>query len=232
MDTFDPETFELKYSIADAATDLYIEGDGHFLIKDVARQVDLDPGEIFNYFPNKKAILQFYYASLIFRYEMMVEEIDDFNSYTLSEKFSNFAYTSLDMLREKQAFVKATFEDLIIHSFNKTDFEKEVERIIKRFLENDQHISIASTLVLNDYSYSLLRRKYLELVRSWTNDTSENQELTIELIDKLTGILQEVIYNPILDKSFDLVKFLNANRKAFLHNIPIVKQICSKIEIR
>jgi AcrR family transcriptional regulator len=232
MSTFDPETFELKFTISDIATDLYIQGDGQFYIKDIAKQIDITPAEVFNYFPNKKAILEFYYASLIIRYELMIDEIDDFESYTLSEKLSNFAFTNFDMLREKEGFVEATLSDYILNSFTKTDFEKELERIIKQFLENDEQISVSSTLVLNSYSYTFLRRQYLELLRFWINDTSENKELTMELTDKATAVLQELMYNPVLDKSFDLVKFMNSNRKAFINNIPIVKQLCSKIEIR
>lgn len=232
MNTHDPEILEMKFRIADAATDLYIEGSDDFLIKDVARKVDIDPAEVFNYFPNKRAILEFYYTSLVIRYEMMISEIDDFETYTISEKLSNFAFTSFDMLQEKQAFTDATFEDLILDSFTKTEFEKEIERIIREFLEADSHISVTSTLVLNRWFYTFLKRQYLELVRFWLNDTSEDKEVTIELTDKLTGVLQELIYNSVLDKSFDLIKFITANREAFLHNIPIVKQIYSKIEIR
>lgn len=232
MDRFDPDTFEIKFMIADAATDLYIQGDGKFHIKDVAKKVNITPAEVFNYFPNKKSILEFYYASLIIRYEMMIDEIDDFESYTLSEKLSNFAFTNFDMLREKEGFVEVTLEDYILNSFRKTDFEKELERLAKQFLQHDDRISIASTLILNQYSYSVLRRQYLELLRFWINDTSEDKELTMELTDKATAVLQEAVYNPVLDKSFDLFKFINANRKAFVNNIPIVKKLCSKIEIR
>jgi len=232
MDTFNPETFEMKFHIAEAATDLYIEGDGSFTIRDVASAVDIDPAEVFNYFPNKQAILQFYYAGLVVQYEMMVDEIDDFESYTLSEKFSNFAYASFDMLSEKQAFVQATFADLIIHSFAKTDFEKEIERLIGEFLEDDPRMGLGSSLVLNSYFYTFLRRQYLELIRFWLNDESDGKELTMELVDKLTSFLQELMYNAVADKGFELGKFLVANRKKFLGNIPIIKQICSKIEIR
>ena len=163
---------------------------------------------------------------------MMINEIDNFESYTLSEKLSNFAFTSFDMLQEKEAFVEATLSEYILNSFTKTDFEKELERIIKQFLQNDNHLSIASTLVLNSYSYAFLRRQFLELLRFWINDTSEDKELSMELTDKSTAVLEELMYNPVLDKSFDLAKFVNANRKAFIKNIPIVKQLCSKIEIR
>lgn len=232
MSTFDPETFEMKFAMADVATDLYIQGDGRFYIKDIAKEVDITPAEVFNYFPNKKSILEFYYASLIIRYEMMINEIDGFNSYTLSEKLSNFAFTSFDMLQEKETFVEATLSDYVLNSFTKTDFEKELERIIKQFLQNDDHISISSTLVLNSYSYAFLRRQFLELLRFWINDTSEDKELSMELTDKATAVLEELMYNPVIDKSFDLAKFIHANRKAFINNIPIVKQLCSKIEIR
>lgn len=232
MNTFDPETFETKFTIADIATDLYMQGDGQFYIKDIAKDMDIIPAEVFNYFPNKKSILEFYYASLIVRYEMMVDEIDDFESYTLNEKLSNFAFTNFEMLREKEDFVEATLSDYILNSFSKTDFEKELERLIKDFLENDDHISVSSTLVLNSYTYAFLRRQYLELLRFWLNDTSEDKELSMELTDKTTAVLQELMYNPILDKSFELAKFINANRKTFINNIPIVKQLCSKIEIR
>jgi len=232
MEHFDPETFEKKFEITDAATDLYIRNEGHFLIKDVAREADIDPAEVFNYFPNKQAILQFFYASLVVRYQLMVDEIEDFDTYTLSEKFSNFAFTSFDMLNEKKAFVEATFGKLVLRTFSKTDFEKEIEDLIKHFLETDQRVSMGATVALNNYFYTFLRRQYLELVRFWLNDASEDKELTMELVDKLTNLLQELMYNAIVDKGFDLAKFLAANRKDIFCNIPVVKQFCSKIEIR
>lgn len=233
MDAFDPETFETKFRIADIASRLYMEGDGDFLIKDIAAEMDIDPAEVFNYFPNKQEILKFYYASLVARYEGMIDEIEDFESYTLSEKLSNFAYTTFDMLGEREAFVKETFEDLVIGSYCNTVFENEVERLIKKFIENDPQISMSSSAVVqNSYFYGFLRRQYLELLRFWINDSSEGRELSMELTDKLATFLQELLYNAILDKGFELAKFLAANRKAFFCNLPIIKQICSKIEIR
>ena len=233
MESFDPETFEVKFNIADIASRLYAEGNGKFLVKDVAAEMDIEPAEVFDYFPNKNEILKFYYASLVIRYESMVEEIDDFESYTLSEKLSNFAYTSFDMLAEREAFVEATFEDLVIGSYGKTVFENEVQRLIRNFIENDPQISMSSSaIVQNDYFYAFLRRQYLELIRFRINDSSEGRELSMELTDKLATFLQELLYNAILDKGFELAKFLAANRKQFFCNLPIVKQICSTIEIR
>lgn len=232
MSNFDPENFEIKFQIADAATDLYMENDGEFLIREVANRVDIEPREVFNYFSDKESILLFYYASLIIRYEMMISEIDDFDSYTISEKLSNFAFTTFDMLSEKERFVEQTFGKLIVRNCGKTEFEKEIERLIKQFLEDDSRISISSTLVMNSYAYSFLRRQYLELVQFWLNDTSESHEISMELTDKLTGLLEEMLYNPVLDKGLDLIKFMNANRESFFQNLPIVKQFRSKFNIQ
>src|SRR5699024_11581454 len=106
MTTFDPETIEMKFAIADAATDLYVAGDGHCQIKYVANTVEIDPAKVFDYFSNKESILQFYYTAVMYRYRLMIDEIDDFNSYTIGEKFSNFVYASFDMLDEKRVFVE------------------------------------------------------------------------------------------------------------------------------
>lgn len=232
MQTINPETVEIKFAIADAATDLYVEEEGHFLIKEVAQSVGIDPAEVFNYFPDKQAILRFYYTAIVYRYRLMIDEIDHFDSYTLSEKISNFAYASFDMLDEKEVFVKDTFRQLILQSCSKTNFEKETEELFRQLLKDDPRLSASSSAIMNTRFYALLRRKYLELIRFRLSDTSEDYELTMELTDKVTTFLQELMYSPLIDQGFELGKFLYSNKKYFLQNIPVVKQIFSKIEIR
>lgn len=232
MKIFDPEVFEIKYQIADIATDLYVAGNGTFTLKAVAREVGLTVGEIFNYFPNKQAILEFYYASFIIRYELMTDEIEGFENYTVSEKLSNLFFASFDMLQEKRAFVDDTFGNLIIKSYRTTDFEKEVKRLMRKLLQDDPRLSESSLLFLNRYFYGCLQQMYLRLIQFWMKDESPDQELTMELVDKTTTFIEELLYNRIADKGFELGKFIYANQKAFLRQIPFVKQIFSKIEIR
>lgn len=232
MTDTDPDTLEIKVALSDAATDLYIQNGGDFSIKEVARAVDMETGRVFDYFPNKEAILQFYYASVVFRYQLMISEIDGFESYTLSEKFSNFAYASFDMLDEKRTFVEETFGRLILRSYSKTDFEKEIEQLIEQFLDEDPRLSASSAMITNSYFYAFLRMKYLGLVCFWISDDSEGHELTMELTDKLTSFLQELMYNTIADRGFELGKFIYSNKKSFLEQIPVVKKIFTNIEIR
>lgn len=232
MNNRDSRFLETKILISEQAVEQYIRQNGSFTLKSIARELDMTVGEIFNYFPDKRSILQFHYASLVFRYRAMVDEITDFESYMLGEKLSNFAYTSFDMLEERKPFVDATFQKLIVCSPEKTEYEKEIEKLLEEFIANDALVSTTSDAFSNRYLYSFFRCQYFGLIRFWLNDRSEGHVLTMELTDKLTGFVQEVMYSAILDRGLDIVKFVVSNYKSFLQNIPFARDIFSKIEIR
>src|SRR5699024_8800695 len=129
----------------------------------------------------------------------------------------------------KEAFVQATFRELILCAHGKTDFEKEIEFLFEDFLEKDERLSASSEMVRSSYFYTFLKHKYLKLVCFWLSDTSDDRELTMEFTDKLTSFLQELMYNTIADRGLELGKFLYSNKKAFLDHIPIIKQLFSNI---
>lgn len=229
MEELNMEELQIKLEITGTAVDLYVEQDGVFTFNQIAKELEIDVADIFNYFPNKKAILEFYYTSLVIRYKLMIEEIDDFETYSLGEKLSNFIYASFDMMQEKQAFVEATFNKMIRYSYTKTDYSKKVEALLESFFREDAGISSSSSLLMNSFFFQLMRAKYLYLVSYWLRDDSEGKERTMELTDKLSSFIQEVMYNSVADKGFELMKFLVTNTKC---SVPFWDKISSKIEIR
>lgn len=231
MEDLNFEELQTKLEITGVAVDLYLEQDGEFSLKQISKEIDLSVAEIFDYFPNKQAILDFYYTSLAIRYRLMIEEIEDFETYSLSEKLSNFVYASFDMMSEKQDFVERTFNRMIRFSYGKKDYTKKVEAILTSFFEKDPRISSSSSLIMNPLFYQLLSRKYFYLVSYWIDDDSEGKERSMELTDKVTALIQEIMYNSVADKGFDLLKFLLSNSKINCSN-PIWDKISSKIEIR
>lgn len=231
MEAFDEEQLGRKLEISYAAVDLYAEKGDTFTLHELADRVDADVADIFYYFPNKESVLCFFYDSLVIRYRMMVDEIDDFGTYTLSEKLSNFIFTSFDMLAEKQTFVEASWQKLVRKSYSCADYEKAIEKLFSDFLENDPGISVSSMLIDRPFFHRLMVNRYLALVDFWLQDESEDKELTIEFTDKLTSLLQEVLYSSVADKTFDLLKFIYANN-IWCRQIPFWDKISSKIEIR
>lgn len=228
----DPEQIETRLAIAEAAVDLYIRQNGSFTVKEIAHELDMTVADIFNHFPDKRSILRFFYAGLVLRYRLMVDEIEDFDSYMLGEKLSNFAYACFDILAERKPFVDATFTKLIVRSRTKTVYEQEIEALLKEYVENDSLVSPTSAALSGRFFYSFMRRQYLELIRFWLNDQSEDYELTMELTDKLTGFVQEMMYSAVIDKGLDLARFFGSHSGKILGEMPIIKHIRSKIEIR
>lgn len=231
MEDLDFEELQKKLEITGVAVDFYIEQEGEFTLNQISKEIDLSVAEIFDYFPNKQAILDFYYTSLVIRYRLMLEEIEDFESYSLSEKLSNFVYASFDMMFEKKAFVEQTFKSRIKYSYEKKEYTKKVEQLITSFFKEDPRISASGSLLMNALFFQLMTQKYLSLVSYWINDDSEGKERTMELTDKATAFIQEIMYNSVADKGFELLKFLLSNTGISCSN-SLWDKISSKIEIR
>jgi len=201
------EEFQEKFELSQLAASCYNES-GKLTMRELIDASGKTASEIYTLFPNKRSIIRFYYDTLIFRYRVMIDDIDDFETYTLGEKLSNFIYTTFDMLNEHRNFVEATFQKTVLCTSTKTDFAKETEELFHEFAENDPRISMSSALLPNDLLFCFLRSQYFSLIRFWLKDDSDEKERTIALTDKLTSFFEEVMYSAIIDKGFDLTKYV------------------------
>jgi len=199
------EKLNLKIELTEAAVDLYIEE--KFTIPNLASKTGKTASEIYSLFPNKNAILKFYYPSLIVRYQAMISEIDDFDSYSISEKLSNFAFTLFDMMDERREFVEDTFDKYVWTCSSKSEFQKLIKSLFKDFFTSDGKIATSAGFFMGDLFYSSLKIQFLSLIKFWLDDNSEGRERTFALTDKITGFIEELIYSKIVDKGFDLAKY-------------------------
>ncbi|MBO6587425.1 MAG: hypothetical protein JJ953_15055 [Gracilimonas sp.] len=199
------EKLNTKIELTEAAIDLYIED--KFSIPNLTDKTGKTASEIYALFPNKKSILQFYYPSLVIRYRAMIGEIEDFDSYTIAEKLSNFCYTLFDMMDDRRAFVEDTFEKYEWKCTSNTEFRNEIKDLFIDFFTTDGRIATSAGFFIGDLFYSSLRTQYVFLVKFWLEDESEDKERTFALVDKLTGFIEELVYSKIVDKGFDLAKY-------------------------
>jgi len=199
------EKLNLKIELTEAAIDLYIED--KFTIPNLTSKTGKTASEIYSLFPNKNAILKFYYPSLIVRYQAMISEIDDFDSYSISEKLSNFAFTLFDMMDERREFVEDTFDKYVWTCSSKSEFQKLIKSLFKDFFTSDGKIATSAGFFMGDLFYSSLKTQFLFLIKFWLDDNSEGRERTFALTDKITGFIEELVYSKIVDKGFDLAKF-------------------------
>ena len=201
------EHINKKIEITWAAVDIYQEK-GRVSIPDLVQATKLSATEIYEHFPNKKAILAYFYPALVLQYWAMIDEIEDFEDYSISEKFSNFIYTMFDLMGERQHFVNDTFDKLVFRKGSSSDFHEETTTLFKEFLTTDGNIAVSAGFFMGDFYYKTLASQYLFLIKYWLNDKSDNKERTLALSDKLASLFEEVVYNKALDKGFDLIKYI------------------------
>ena len=208
-----------KIEFCESAIDLMLTKSS-FTIAQLSEATGKTASQIYSLFPNKKAILKYYYPSIVIRYSSMIEEIEDFDSYSISEKLSNFIFTSFDMLDDRKEFVEETFEKMVFKKGCNSEFHHEVTALFKHFFTTDGRIAVSAGFVMKDYFYEFIAKEYLHIVKFWLEDDSDGKERSFALTDKLTGFVEEVVYNKVLDKGFDLAKYL-ISHAGLAKNIPL-----------
>lgn len=200
------DTLHHKIELTETAIDLYLSD--NYTLQNLAKETGMSASEIYALFPNKQAILSFYYPLLVIRYKAMIKEIDEFDSYTVSEKLSSFAFSLFDMMEERRAFVERTFDKYVWQSIGKNEFQDELSPLLKELIEQDPRISNSAGFFIGTLFYTAIRKQFLLLIRFWLNDDSTDQERTMALTDKITGLIEELLYSKVVDKGFDLLKYL------------------------
>ncbi|HCI71911.1 MAG TPA: hypothetical protein DF712_02000 [Balneola sp.] len=208
-----------KIEFCESAIDLMLTKSS-FTIAQLSEATGKTASQIYSLFPNKKTILKYYYPSIVIRYSSMIEEIEDFDSYSISEKLSNFIFTSFDMLDDRKEFVEDTFEKMVFKKGCNSEFHHEVTALFKHFFTTDGRIAVSAGFVMKDYFYEFIAKEYLHIVKFWLEDDSDGKERSFALTDKLTGFVEEVVYNKVLDKGFDLAKYL-ISHAGLAKNIPL-----------
>lgn len=214
------EQINTKIELTETAIDLLLTNE-KFTITQLSKATDKSASEIYALFPNKKAILEYYYPSLVIRYTAMIQEIDEFETYTIGEKMSNFTFTLFDMLDERREFVEDSFNKMIFKKGSDSEFHSEVTNLFKHFFTTDGRIAVSAGFVMKDYFYEFVAKEYLHIVNFWLTDESDGKERTFALTDKLTGFVEEAVYNKVVDKGFDLAKYL-ISHAGLAKKIPLV----------
>jgi len=195
-----------KIRISDAAAVKYLEND-RFTIASLADELDMEASEIYDFFPNRRSILQFYYEAAIIKYRRIITQIDDYSSFSMAEKLSTLALTLLDLFQENREFVKRTYPSYVVCKSGSTSFEKSLKQEIASIYKGDQKQSRAASLLNIEPIFELILYHFHGLIRFWLRDHSEGYQKTMELVDKWTAFVQEVNYSSILDRGFELAKF-------------------------
>ena len=136
--------------------------------------------------------------------------IPEYEALNFGEKASNYIYTTFDVLSAHRDFTEETFSAMVLNRRD-TYWHTESVALFRSFIQDDSRIPGANTMIIPDFVYPVLVREYFQLIRFWLQDDSPGTERTLALVDKLTVFANELVYSGIIDKGFDLVKYLAGN---------------------
>lgn len=216
----------LARKIIDAALEIYIESPELFTLRKIAAKADCSVADITRIFPGKQNVLRGFYNQIPSRFKEAASEIPEYESLTLGEKFANYVYTSFDIIQEHRDFVEKTFEEMVLPN-PRSPWHIASREILREFVENDPRIPTVNLMLVRDFTYNIWVHEYFQLIKFWLSDDSDGSERTIALVDKISALLTEAAYSGILDKGFDLAKYVFAN-DIWKHRVPsFVKEVSS-----
>ncbi|MDX1642672.1 MAG: hypothetical protein R3220_13305 [Balneolaceae bacterium] len=202
----DKET-SLRIKIAETATKRYLENP-RFTIQSLADELEMKASKIFDLFPNRSSILRFYYTSRMIRFREETASLEDYTSFTLSEKLSALHLSLTDQFQDHREFVLETSGCGKRSIFKSSGFEKEYKEELKQIFENDPNIPATAQPFLNRFFYHTVYTQFTGLISFWKRDESRHNENTMALIDKWSALTEELFYSRIAEKGLDLAKFL------------------------
>jgi AcrR family transcriptional regulator len=222
-----------RKAIIDAALEIYIEQKDFFTIRRIAERAEVSTDELRIYYPNKTAILKDFYAIIPDLYKVQTSDIEGYRELPLADKLSNYIYTTFDILQEHRDFVEMTFKRPDMGRFSTTWKEKSSRQFMD-FVDLDSRIPDLNRVVIPDLVYDLVAHEYFEIVAFWLNDESQGSEKSLALVDKMTAFIQEVLYSGVINKGFDLVKYVMGQDiwKSRIPNYSLNSFTCDDFESR
>lgn len=201
---------EEKIRISKSGALLYLSNP-RFTMSALAEAAETEPDQIYDYFSNRRDVLDFFYEGLILEYEESIQSINKYAEFTLSEKLSNLALTMIDLMDPYREYVRETYRDKVICSSRKSTFEKHFRNQLKVIYESDTKQSRLSVAFNREPLYKFGTYNFHLLIRFWLSDKSAGNQKTMELVDKWTAFVEELHYSSILDRGFDVGKFIFYN---------------------
>ena len=166
--------------------------------------------EIRSHFRSTDEWIDACYCHMVDQYRIMTAAIPDFDDYTAGEKLLNFFLTSMDMMRDQEPFVRSTYHPFILDRFTSTRFEHSVARLFRQFTESDSRIALSHQLLLVSPVYTWWSREYLHMTGYWLAHPDSEPEV-MALAEKTVKLLNEILYNGVIDNTLDLGKYLVQN---------------------
>ena len=202
-----------KAKILEEAVDLIIEkGFKSASMREMAKNAGVSNPTIYNYFPTTEKILYAYVEQKHKETAEILQNIEDFHTYTLREQLQTLIETELELYLEDREFI-IQIADMVFHSSNlKLDSLYDSNALFRDMVADILSIAIEAGEIPNppfeEYLPRLFWDYYIMVVAYWVKDDSEMFANTTQFIDHSLGVIEALLHSNILNRANDLGMFL------------------------
>lgn len=201
----------------------------------MAKNAGVSNPTIYNYFPSKEKLLYAYIEQKHKEAIQILQEIEDFHTYTLREQLQTLVETELELYLEDREFV-LQIADRVFHASgirmsklyeNNTLFVETVEEMLDIAIEAKE----IESPPFREHMPKLFWDYYIMVVAYWVKDESESFENTTQFIDHSLAVMESVLHSDILSKASDLgLFFFKTHLLSSLQNLAGKKDSFSSIK--
>ena len=202
-----------KAKILEEAVNLIIEkGFKSASMREMAKNAGVSNPTIYNYFPTKEKILFAYVEQKHKETAQILQEIEDFHTYTLREQLQTLIETELELYLEDREFVMQ-ISDMVFQSGGlKLDTLYGNNEVFTEMVADMLSIAIEAEEIpkppFEEHLPRLFWDYYIMVVAYWIKDDSEMFENTTQFIDHSLGVVEALLQSNLLNKANDLGMFL------------------------
>ncbi len=202
-----------KVKILEAAVDLMtIKGYKEASLREIAKEAGVSNPTIYNYFPNKEKILYAYIEQKIIETSAILQEIEDFHTYTLREQLQALIETQLELYLEDREFVTQIMKMAFTPSLGAMELLYEAKTKFVEIVTEMLDIAIEAGEIeeppFREYMPQLFWDYNIAVVAYWIKDDSEMFENTTQFIDNSMGVIEALLRSNILQRANELGMFM------------------------
>ena len=225
-----------KIKILNSAVELIIEkGFENASMREMAKNAGVSNPTIYNYFPSKEKLLYAYVEQKHKEAVDIVQNIEDFHTYTLREQLQSFIETELELYLEDREFI-IQISDMVFHSSGlKMGILYDTNKAFLETIDEMLSISIEAKEIemppFREHLPKIFWDYYIMIVAYWVKDESEMFENTTQFIDHSLGVIEALLHSDILNKASDLgMFFFKTHLLSSLQSFSSKKDTFSKIK--
>ena len=202
-----------RRAILQAAVELMIEkGYKNTSMREIAERAGVSNPTIYNYFATKERLIGAYIEQKHLESIEMLQEIEDFHTYTLREQLQALLESELELYLEDREFM-LQIADVAFHESGfkleilyetRTLFTQAVTEILDAAIEQG---SVAKPPFAS-YLPQLFWDYFVVVVAYWVKDDSPRFENTTEFIDRSMSVIDALLDSNVLNRAADFGMFL------------------------